>query len=280
MNNSHSILRFRRKVVLVYISLIMGGLALSVSSTALAFNYVALHQWYNEDRGDSRLSSDPNWGGSRGKIKEGYRWIGIVGNAVTPHLASGQLLPDTIPLHTWYNPNTRDHVTSTERKWLVSSPASARPDGYRYVRLEGYVYRGAMAGTVPLYKYWSRTKNEQHTTSAVIPEDFYVNPGKPRFDASSYGPASRQGYVITPNRSQPSSEHRTRLGVGNARFRGRNGVVKGVAKVMVVAKEYQNVRLRHSLDQLNSLVFNAPGYNAKAYFKEISGGKFSLVSGE
>lgn len=279
MKKNNSNFKFCRKVISVYIFYIVAGLGITFSSPALAFSYVALHQWYNEDRGDSRLTSDPSWGGSRGETKEGYRWVGIVGNAVTPHLQSHQVLPDTIPLHTWYNPNTRDHVTSTENKWQPSSPTSARPSGYRYVRLEGYIYHGAMAGTVPLYKYWSRRKNEQHTTSAVLPKDFYVNPGRPRFDMSSYGPASRQGYVITPSRFQSVNGHRTRLGVGNAMYKGRNGVVRGAAKIMVVAKDYQDVRLRHSLEQLNSLIFDTPNHNVKSYFEEISGGKFSLVSG-
>jgi len=277
MKNSQN--RFYRHAVPIRALLILAGLGFIFSNSAFAFSYVSLHQWYSEDRGDSRLTSDPNWAGRTGVIKEGYRWVGIVGDAVTPHLQSHQRMPDTIPLHTWYNPSTRDHVTSTEYQWRPSSPASTRPNGYRYVRLEGYIYHGAMAGTVPLYKYWSHSRADQHTTSAVLPKDFYVNPGKPRFDIRSYGTASRQGYVIMPGKSRPSGEHRTRLGVGGVMFRGRYGVVNGSAKVMVVAKEYQDVRLRHNIDQLNSRVFNEYGHNAKEYFEEISGGKFSLVSG-
>ena len=62
-------------------------------------------------------------------------------------------------------------------------------------------------------------------------------------------------------------------------YKGRNGVVKGAAKILVVAKEYQDVRLRHSMQQLNGLIFNTPNHNVKSYFEEVSGGKFSLVSG-
>lgn len=120
---------------------------------------VPVFNWWNAERGDNFLSTDPRWsvdvGSLRverekivgGPVRDGYTVFRHEGYAFDPHLPQP---PDTIPLYSWWNGARQDNFASTDPRWAVD-PLTVQWDGehivsgevrsgYRLYRLEGYIY--------------------------------------------------------------------------------------------------------------------------------------------
>ena len=89
---------------------------------------VPLHRWYNPMRGDNFLTSSPEWRGSPGETRLGYRFAAMEG------FVFQRQEPGTVPLYSWYHPERKDHFATTD--WR---PGSDR-DGYRFRRTLGYIF--------------------------------------------------------------------------------------------------------------------------------------------
>jgi hypothetical protein len=79
--------------------------------------------------------------------------------------------PGLVPLVTFYSEAAGDHFTTTQEAWTckVFRPADCPADPrYRIVGLQGYVHRADRprpAGTVPLYHWWSPSREDNFLTS-------------------------------------------------------------------------------------------------------------------
>ncbi len=153
---------------------------------------VPLYSWYNSQRGDNFLTSNPEWNGGDDLThhfqcneeitaqpeKASYRMYRIEGTIFSPRAAR---IAGTVPLFSWYNPERGDNFATTDPRWAID-PArivwngeqiaeSSRPpnrDGYRLYRLEGYIYdpkRPQPANTIPLYSWYNAARGDNLATT-------------------------------------------------------------------------------------------------------------------
>ena len=136
-----------------------------------------LYTWYSPSRDDYFTTSHPLWEGDVGDTRSpGYEFVRIEGRAWRPDLPPP---PDTVALHGWYNPERRDN-------WIFAGntyDAWARANGYRHVRVEGYVHRKSLANTVRLTSYYG----SDLATSA-----------DPLWDQSDHRRLRTEGYLFKP----------------------------------------------------------------------------------
>lgn len=95
---------------------------------------VPLHSWYSRDWGDHKTTSDPEFIGGPGQIRQpgNYMWLRDEGWLFDPQRPQ----PDgTVPLHGWWNATLRDSRATSE--W--DGQIGASRDSYQYRRLEGYI---------------------------------------------------------------------------------------------------------------------------------------------
>jgi len=96
---------------------------------------VPLYAWYSPSRGDNFVTTDPAWAGSPGDTRSpDYGFVRIEGFVFTRRLMG------TVPLFSWYSPNRADNIATTNPLWSGATGDIHSPD-YRFVRIEGYVYR-------------------------------------------------------------------------------------------------------------------------------------------
>lgn len=98
-------------------------------------NTVPVHLWWSEERADNVLASDLD--GSRSAPDDGYVWVGLQGYALHPDIED---VAFAVPLSRWFSEARGDHFTTTLPDW-IGRPGDTRADhdGYRFVRLEGWV---------------------------------------------------------------------------------------------------------------------------------------------
>ncbi len=263
---------------LVLLSLV--AIALSPSA-ANAQRYNPLHQWYNGETGDSRITSDPAWIGQAGATRDGYRWVGIAGSVISPNIPAQTIQPGMLALHTWFNPVTRDYWTSSQEAWRPTAPASGRRRGYRHVRFEGYVYRTALAGTLPLYGSWNARQRDYHVTTPALHNTVYVSPReRARSLTDGYSAPGRLGYVLAPRKSQIDPDTLASLGVANTQWRNRNGVVAGNFPIVLMMTEYEELPLRRSVAEMRDYMYADDQLSIASFYKEMSRGKLNIREGE
>lgn len=97
---------------------------------------VPIHLWWHPERADNMLASDLD--DRRVPPDIGYGWAGLQGYAFSPGRPQP---PGTLPLCRWYSEARGDHFTTTLPDWR-GNPGDVRTDheGYRFIRVEGFVY--------------------------------------------------------------------------------------------------------------------------------------------
>lgn len=96
---------------------------------------VPLYGWYNADKKDYLTTSDPEWNGSPGDERMGYRFERIEGYLFDPLQTQP---PNTFQLYRWYSPSRDDYLTTTGVTWR-GAPGETRSPDYQDARLQGYV---------------------------------------------------------------------------------------------------------------------------------------------
>jgi hypothetical protein len=98
---------------------------------------VALHGWWNPEREDNFLTSDPGWTGKPGDTRSGYQHVGIAGyvDPPSPGPSSGKTA-----LYSWWSESRGDNFITSDPRW-AGKPGDVRND-YRFVRIEGYASLG------------------------------------------------------------------------------------------------------------------------------------------
>jgi len=121
---------------------------------------VPLYSWYNPERGDNFISSDPRWSVdetsivwtgehlSMGRQQQGYRLYRLEGYIYDPRRSQPA---GTIPVYSWYNPNRGDNFATTDPQWDMPPrdiiwnghhiQNGLKQGGYSLYRLEGYAAR-------------------------------------------------------------------------------------------------------------------------------------------
>jgi hypothetical protein len=134
-----------------------------------------LVHWYNGDRGDNFLTSDPRWSGRVGDLVGGYRLFREEGQIFDPR---GSRPPGTLPLYSWWNPERQDNFITSDPRWSMD-PSTIRwsgenisngrvQAGYSLYRLEGYIYdpkHPQPPGTLPLFSWWSSDRADNFATT-------------------------------------------------------------------------------------------------------------------
>ena len=118
----------------------------------------------------------------------------------TPVRPTWTPLPN-LALYGWWSPSRNDNFATTTPGWAGSSGDVKSPD-YRFVRLEGYVHSPDLPqpdGTVPLYSWWSPSRNDNFATTT---------PGWAGSSGDVKSPDYRfvrhEGYIYSPELSQPA----------------------------------------------------------------------------
>ncbi|MGB3470357.1 MAG: hypothetical protein WBA51_06015 [Erythrobacter sp.] len=159
---------------------------------------VDLESWWSRDREDNFATTDPNWQGILGdRVAPGYTLYRHEGRLFSP--ASER--PDgTIPVYSWYNDERGDNFLTSQRSWASNSLGEIR-EGYRYFRLEGFLYSPDLpqpTGTLPLYSWYHPTRGDNFATT----DRRWAPRGGPEEERDGYRYYRLEGYVLPPARPQ------------------------------------------------------------------------------
>ncbi|MCA8886862.1 MAG: trypsin-like serine protease, partial [Hyphomonadaceae bacterium] len=143
-----------------------------------------LYNWFSDSRGDNFLTSDPRWASDprtivfdgRGyldprRFQDGYQMYRLEGYVFDPH---GARPPGTVPLWTWYSEARGDNFTTSdphwagELRWNGEYLAPMTREGYRLVRMEGYIFDPHLPQprqTRPLYSWFSDSRGDNFQTT-------------------------------------------------------------------------------------------------------------------
>jgi M6 family metalloprotease-like protein len=215
-----------------------------------------LYKWWDSERLDNYTTTHPSWVGSPGEWRSpNYRFAGMEGLVFDPDSPQP---PETDPLFSWWDPDRQDNHTTTHPAWR-GSPGETRSPNYRFSRLEGYVFSRPIAGTWPLYRWWSPGHTDNHTTTDWLPdEDGRHSP--------DYIRGRLEGYVLPPER-ELSRVPATTVGY-------RPGFLTSPRPLLVILVEFADARLAHADSFYEALVFGPEEPNLVDYFAEISSHQF------
>lgn len=242
-----------------------GTLAVMAQSNS---RLVPLHAWYSPSRGDNVASTDPAWRGAPGATHApDYRWSGIEGYVLDPAIPPP---PGTVPLYTWYSPSRNDHHLSADPALRPAADADrSRDPDYRLVRLEGYLYEAPLAGTFPLQNHYSPGRGDNHATTRAVMLGAVGDTTDP-----DYRLFRTEGYVVAPEHEGVRAYDAERLGIGRVRFDHKDNVpVRGSRPLLVIALEYADVPLRHTMGDIDNRFWRSD-QSIDKYFRQLSRNRF------
>jgi M6 family metalloprotease-like protein len=223
---------------------------------------VPLYTWYSPSRGDYFTTSDPAWAGRSGDRKSpDYTFVRLEGQVFNPRITQ----PDAVPLYSWWNPTRGDNFLTSDPVWR-GQPGDSK-DGYTLTRIEGFVYRTAVAGMVPLHTFWNRALQDNYATT------------DPRYAATGprdYSGPGLAGYIF------PSEQHapHTLADFGYGTLKVNNRAAEGRRPLLVLLVDFANARFRDDRprEYYNQLIFG-PGFpNIADYYWENSSNRFTWQS--
>ncbi len=165
-------------------------------ATGAYAQYVTLHTWYSVERGDHFTTTLPAWSGEIGARKaSGYQLVRVEGSLLSPDYPQPA---DTLPVYSFYSDVRKDNFLSSNPVWT----GSENRDGYRRVRLEGYIYDKPKANTVPLNSLWSdRRKDNYNTTDPRLALEFRAGGNRTEtVRDGGYRVFRVEGYMLPPPR--------------------------------------------------------------------------------
>ncbi|MHA6289122.1 hypothetical protein [Maricaulis sp. CAU 1757] len=157
--------------------------------------FAPLALWWSPGRGDNFSTSDPQWAGCPGEQRDGYVWVGEIGEVFHPAAQPG---PGLVPLFHWYSPGRGDNFLTTDPRWAGERGDRREPD-YIFVGRAGYIYppdRPAPAGTLALWSWWSPSRQDNYATT--LPQ---WDPSSGTSRAPDYRFYRLEGYVLDPDRA-------------------------------------------------------------------------------
>ncbi len=215
-----------------------------------------LYKWFDPDRLDNYVTTQPAWVGRPGDFRSpNYCFSGKEGLVFDPDSPQP---PETVPLVSWWNPDRKDNLATSDPAWR-GSPGETRSPNYRFSRVEGYLFSRPIAGTWPLYLWWSPGRTDNHTTTWWLPDE----DGRHTPD---YAGGHLQGYVL-PYDGALSPVSATPIGYRPDFLRARR-------PLLVILVEFADARLTQPDSFYESLVFGPEGVNLVEYFSETSYRRF------
>ena len=143
-----------------------------------------IYHWYSPSRGDNFVTSHLDWAGCVGDQQSGYRLSRVLGQVYTPNAPQPS---GTHALYQWWNPERGDNFITTDSRWS-DAKASERPQGYSFVRIEGYVLktepmnRGEFQTEyAPLWSWYSAQRGDNFMTSDPTWAPNGSNPNAPDY---------------------------------------------------------------------------------------------------
>lgn len=175
---------------LIFLAIISYMLALSSASSQQS--YVRIHSWYDPNRNDNFITTDPGWAGEIGDTRSpNYTLFRIEGFMFAP---DQQQPAGTVPVYSWYSDSRDDNFMTSHPSWQ-GSPGETRLPDYNFVRLEGYVFDPEASppkGTVPLYSWYDPDRGDNFATTNRVWAGSKGVPNK----SPNYAYVRREGYVL------------------------------------------------------------------------------------
>jgi hypothetical protein len=173
---------------------------------AQAPGIVPLTGWWSEANLDNQLRSSRRH--SAMPNRRSYRPTGYMGLIFDPDQPQPR---NTVPLWSWFSDQRRDTMVTSHSSWRAGGPDETRSPGYREPLLVGYVFdpdRPQPPGTVPLFRWWSDRRADNHTTNHPS-----WRGGRGETRDPSYHFSRVEGYVFprpgaSPARVPPRAERR------------------------------------------------------------------------
>lgn len=236
---------------------------------------VELHQWYNPQRGDTFLTTQPQWRGRNGAVRDGYVWLGVAGK-VFPHREGEAPPPDTQPIYSWWNPTLQDNLLSKGPQLPADVPGRS---GYRRYRLEGHVFIRGHSGTLPLLLSYDPGRGDGAARTPALPATINGASitggarGSRAIDLASYGinrsNESVGGFVFSDGARSPYLERQ--LGYDNI-----PGSIEGDIPVVTFIQTFDGVPASASSTELLDFIFNENSTSMASYIRRVSGGRVRI----
>ena len=158
---------------------------------------IPLVSWWSPSRADNFTTADARWAGCAGSVRSpDYGFVRTEGYIFNPSLPQPG---GTVRLYNWYSAARGDNYLTTHPRWSQwAGDGGVREPNYGFVRLEGFVFdpNGSQpVGTVPLYGWYSGSR-EDNWTSAAFASEGSRNVGL----TPDYGPPFLMGYVYPTGR--------------------------------------------------------------------------------
>lgn len=142
---------------------IFGAAVLLTAQDASAQATLTLNTWFSATHGDHITTSDPRWNGNVGDVRavgggSGYVLIRREGQVFNPDLPRP---PGTVPLVSFFNGTRSDNFTTSDPRWTGLTEAN----GYRRIRLEGFISTSSRPGSSVLRSFWSPSRGDNYTST-------------------------------------------------------------------------------------------------------------------
>lgn len=227
---------------------------------------VELYTWYSPARHDYFTTSDPRWKGRHSadgmKKSPDYEFVRTEGRLFDPGRPQP---PGTRPLYSWWSPSRKENFTTTDPGW--AGRRGDRKGGYRFVRLEGYVYEDAVAGSMPLQSFYSSGRKDNFATTD--PE--WTSSSKGTRRGAGYRQYRTEGYILRP--AKDDAKVLRGLGYGSMPHR----LIGRSQPVLVILAQHRDVIFHHGKSYYQKLFFGPRGQGTVAgWFRDASNNFFRL----
>ena len=187
----------------ILIMLILSNLSFANNNT----ESTELKLFWNSKRTDNFTT--PTKQGERAALAGGYRFARVEGYVLTEKYAK-TLHPSLVkPLKLYWSKDRTDNFTTATKQ----GERAALAGGYRFARVEGYVYTKQITGTRPLKLFWNSKRKDNFTTATKAGERVALAGGYKFVRIQGYvkaaPPASDNisGRINLPDHLRPSFEN-------------------------------------------------------------------------
>jgi hypothetical protein len=140
-------------------------------------NLVKLYGWWSFDSYDNFASTKTDMNRAVQKLCASFEFYSSDYSLIPERPIEGRIFspndpqpPNTIALYSWYSCSRSDGLIITT--WLgtvgderIDTSFPNNYDKYYFLQLEGYIYKDEVPGTIPLYQWWSESKEDYYVTT-------------------------------------------------------------------------------------------------------------------